>query len=102
MTPVRQSGGPMRASSLIPLAILAVASGCSSGPEETGRAPAVPTRDLTLQRVPAPAVEVVSPVEAPRPQPARIRVHQPRRTSRPASAPKSAPPDAPPVAEAVT
>jgi hypothetical protein len=93
----------MRALSLLPLAIVVVASGCGSGPEETGHAPGVPTRDLTLQRVPAPDVEVVSAVEVPRPQPERIRMHRPHRTSPPALAPstRSAPPDASPVAEEV-
>ena len=92
----------MRASSLVPLAILAVASGCGSGQEETGRA-SVPTRDLTLQRVPTPAVEVVSPVEVPRPQPERIKVQRPHRRSPPEPAPstRAAPPEAAPVTQAV-
>lgn len=92
----------MRASSLIPLALLVVASGCGSGPEETGRASTVPTRNLTLERSPAPAVEVASPLEVPRPQPEQPRVHRPRRSPRPVSAParQPAPPDAAPVTEA--
>lgn len=91
----------MRASPLVPLVALIVASGCGSAPEETGRASTVPTRDLTLERSPAPAVEVASPLEAPRPQPEQPKVHRPRRTPRPTLAPShhSAPPDAAPVVE---
>jgi hypothetical protein len=93
----------MRASSLIPLAFVVLAGGCGSGPEETGRSAAVPARDLTLQQAPAPAIQVASPVEAPRPRPERPTVHRPRRSPRPSPAPspQSAPPDASPVAEAV-
>jgi hypothetical protein len=94
----------MRASSLVPLAlVLAVAGGCHSGPEESGQAPRVPARDLTLQQNAAPALEVVSPVEVPRPRPERPTVHRPRRSppAAPAPSPRAAPPDAAPVAEAV-
>jgi len=94
----------MRAPSLIPLAVLMLGSGCGRGPEETGRAPSVPARDLTLERSPAPAVQVASPLEAPRPHPERPRVQRPRRTARPAPAPvpPPAPPDAAPVAAAAS
>lgn len=92
----------MRASPLVPLVALIVASGCGSGREETGRASTVPTRDLTLERSPAPAVEVASPLEVPRSQPEEPRSHRPRRTPRPTLAPSrhSEPPDAAPVVEA--
>jgi hypothetical protein len=91
----------MRASSLIPLVLLVMASGCGSGPEETGHASTVPKRDLTLERSPAPAVDVVSPLEVPRPRSEQVKVHRPRRAPRPAPAPsrQPAPPDAAPVAE---
>ena len=90
----------MRASFLIPLTLLVAASGCGSAPEETGRAPTVPARDLTLERSPLPAVQVASPLEVPRPQPEQAKVHRrsPRRVAAPARQP--APPDAAPVTDA--
>jgi hypothetical protein len=92
----------MRSLSLIPIAALVLAGGCGRGPEETGRAPAAPSRNLTLERSPAPTVQVASPLEAPRPRPERPRVQRPRRTARPepAPAPQPVPPVAAPVAEA--
>jgi translation initiation factor IF-2 len=94
----------MRASSLIPLVVLIAAIGCGSAPEETGRASRVPARDLTLEPSPTAAVEVASPLEAPRPRPDQPRMHRPRRSppSAPASDRRPAPPEAAPVAEIVT
>jgi hypothetical protein len=93
----------MRASSLIPLVVLIAANGCGSAPEETGRASTVPARDLTLEPSPSAAVEVASPLEAPRPQPEQPRMHRPRRAPRPALAPdrRPWPPEAVPAAEVV-
>ena len=92
----------MRSLFLIPLTALALVSGCGRGPEETGRASTAPPRDLTLERSPAPALQVASPLEAPRPRPERPRVQRPRRTPRPAPvpAPLPMPPAAAPEAEA--
>jgi hypothetical protein len=91
----------MRSLSLIPITALVLAGGCGRGPEETGRAPAVPSRNLTLERSPAPAVLVASPLEAPRPRPERPRVQRSRRTARPEPARAPQPvPVAAPAAEA--
>jgi hypothetical protein len=92
----------MRSLSLIPLTALVLVSGCGRGPEENGRASTAPPRDLTLERSPAPAVQVASPLEAPRPRPERPRLQRPRRTPRPVPAPATQPepPVAAPAAEA--
>jgi hypothetical protein len=91
----------MRPSSLTPLLALLIAGGCGPAPEETGRASTVPTRDLTLERAPAPAVAVASPLEVSR-RPEQPKAHRPRRASPPAKGPapasRPAPPDAAPVA----
>jgi hypothetical protein len=90
----------MRSTTLLPLALLLAVGACSQGPEESGRASTVPTRDLTLERSPAPPAEVASPLELAYPRPEQPRVHRPRRERRaaPAPSPHVPPPDAAPVA----
>jgi hypothetical protein len=97
----------MRTVLLLPLALAAAvaAGGCgnaSDGADQT--ASRVPQRDLTLERVGAPAVQVASPVELAR-MPVQPRAsHRPRHASRPARAPqrKAAAPAAPTPATART
>jgi hypothetical protein len=93
----------MRALPLVPLLVLAVAGGCGPAPEESGRISRVPARDLTLERSPAPAVQVASPLEVSSARPEQPRTHRPRRAPRaaPAPSPVPAPADAAPVAQPV-
>jgi hypothetical protein len=93
----------MRALPLIPFLLLVVANGCGPAPEESGRVSKVPVRDLTLERSPAPAVQVASPLEVASARPEQPRAHRPRHAPRPAPAPsrESAPPHAAPAAEPV-
>ncbi len=81
----------MRTLILFSLALAALAAGCGSGSEGTEQASlGVPERDLTLQQGPAAKVEVASPAELGRAQPARPASDRPRRARRPITTPRAA------------
>jgi hypothetical protein len=80
----------MRTFTLLAFALAAAAAGgCRTAPEATEQASlGVPQRDLTLQQNVPPDVEVASPVELGRAQPARPASHHLRRANRPEATPR--------------